>query len=282
MTPLPNNELKRYEKPALTFEAQTELLAQRGMLFGDRSCAISDLQRISYYRLSAYWYPFKREGDNFEPGTKFEQATRLYEFDRRLRLISLDAIERFEVHARTQITYHLGHTYGAFGYFEPTNFQRKFDHADWLEKFQDEAKRSHETFVEHFQSKYEGFPRLPIWMASELMSLGCLSRLVEGLARKDRAVLAIEWGINGRLWNRELAIRPQLPKNDPELSVLNNGRVFAVLSILKRATRSDPDAGAWTHKVASLLSEMEGDPQLLRSLGAPLQWGPKSFEQGAS
>ena len=297
-----DSELKRYDKPALTFDEQLELLERRGMTTEDRVRAVNVLQRISYYRLSAYWYPFKRDGDAFEPGTRFEQATRMYEFDRRLRLVILDAIERFEVQARTRVTYQLGHTYGAFGYLEPSHFKPRFDHVGWLKGFLGEVERSHETFTKHFRARYEGFPRLPIWMASELMSLGSLSRLVEGLERRDRTALASEWGINaqlvpswlhsitfvrnvcahhGRLWNRELAISPQLPKHDADLAELTNSRVFAILSILKRATRSDPGTVQWTHEVATLLSELAGEPALLLDMGAPSLWQPSSFRGAA-
>jgi len=67
---------ERYIKPALSFEAQVEQLARRGMLFNDRAAAARTLTHISYYRLSAYWHPFKRPDDSFEAGARFETARR--------------------------------------------------------------------------------------------------------------------------------------------------------------------------------------------------------------
>jgi hypothetical protein len=43
--------------------------------------------------------------DDFRPGTTFQQVMNLYVFDKRLRLLFLDAIERVEVALRVDIAY---------------------------------------------------------------------------------------------------------------------------------------------------------------------------------
>ena len=48
-----------YTKPALTFDEQMNLLRQRGLAILDADRAIRWLQKVSYYRLSAYCLPFK-------------------------------------------------------------------------------------------------------------------------------------------------------------------------------------------------------------------------------
>jgi abortive infection bacteriophage resistance protein len=66
-----------YQKPALTFAAQLAKLEQRGMVIEYRDLALEQLACISYYRLSAYWYPFRqwdKQGNTtnqFNPGTTF-------------------------------------------------------------------------------------------------------------------------------------------------------------------------------------------------------------------
>ena len=87
----------RYDKPPLTFEQQLDLLAARGLEINDRDQAPHALERINYYRLSAYWYPVKNNDDTFNPGARFDVAVKLYEFDRHLRLQMMDAIERVEI-----------------------------------------------------------------------------------------------------------------------------------------------------------------------------------------
>ena len=48
-----------YQKPWLTYEEQLEKLKQRGMIITDEAAAVNYLERIGYYRLSAYWFPFR-------------------------------------------------------------------------------------------------------------------------------------------------------------------------------------------------------------------------------
>ncbi|MEV7605794.1 Abi family protein [Paenarthrobacter sp. NPDC089322] len=56
------------------------------MAIADREAAIEQLQRINYYRLSGYWYTFRRQrpsgrDDSFYPGTSFTDVVSLYGFD---------------------------------------------------------------------------------------------------------------------------------------------------------------------------------------------------------
>ena len=94
----------QYAKPPLTFEQQADLLIQRGMS-GDRDLLVARLSVVNYYRLSGYWHPFKGTGDQFQPGTSFDEVWNRYAFDRRLRLLAIDAIERVEVAVRARLAY---------------------------------------------------------------------------------------------------------------------------------------------------------------------------------
>src|SRR5690606_22446897 len=99
-----------YAKPWRSYEEQLDLLISRGLAVTNRDKALDYLQRIGYYRLSGYWYPFReRSGpfiyldqqglkparkqrktvrvalDDFRPGARFQDAVRLYVFDKKLR-----------------------------------------------------------------------------------------------------------------------------------------------------------------------------------------------------
>ena len=69
--------LKPYTKLPLSFAEQLQLLESRGLNIPDQTLALGHLSSISYYRLSAYWYPFLQRDTNgrvtgvFEPGTDF-------------------------------------------------------------------------------------------------------------------------------------------------------------------------------------------------------------------
>lgn len=111
--------MERYTKPPLTYQQQVELLKSRGLQFADEARAKRHLANISYYRMSAYMLPFKeanQEGeilDSFKKGITWDHVYNLYVFDRKLRLLVFDAIERLEVAIRTQIIYQLSHKYGS-------------------------------------------------------------------------------------------------------------------------------------------------------------------------
>ena len=53
----------KYTKPSLTFSEQADLLIRRG-LEATHEEIIANLQAVSYYRLSAYWYPFRQPDDS--------------------------------------------------------------------------------------------------------------------------------------------------------------------------------------------------------------------------
>ncbi|WP_424254292.1 Abi family protein [Desulfoprunum sp.] len=67
----------------------------------DRQRAVRYLCHISYFRLRGYWIPLESAGPSpghrFRPGTTFNDVTNLYIFDRKFRLLMLEAIERVEI-----------------------------------------------------------------------------------------------------------------------------------------------------------------------------------------
>jgi abortive infection bacteriophage resistance protein len=110
-----------YTKPALTYEKQVELLKSRGLNFDDEEVALHCLKRIGYFRLSAYFVPFKISGqDRFASDATFRKILDLYQFDARLRLLAMQAIDHIEVSVRASLTYKLGHESGPFGYVDPS------------------------------------------------------------------------------------------------------------------------------------------------------------------
>ena len=95
---------KRPPKPHLKISEQLALLASRGMKISNPDHAADCLRRIGYYRLSGYWKPFQADpggkSEQFAPGASFPDILALYVFDKRLRLILLDAQERIEIALR--------------------------------------------------------------------------------------------------------------------------------------------------------------------------------------
>ena len=199
-----------YAKPALSLDQQADILLHRGLI-ADRNELIRRLAAVNYYRLSGYLHPFRQPDQSFQPGTTLTAVWRRYNFDRRLRIVLLDAIERLEVAVRTRFVYHFVMAHGPFGHLDERNLPgfknrplwrrcwRNFktlvrlkgvkgtDYQIWLAKLTNEKNRSPEVFVRHFEATYGDLHEyLPLWMACELMTCETALQLAYGV---DRAIV---------------------------------------------------------------------------------------------
>ena len=294
--------MRTYDKQSLTFDQQLNLLKQRGMTVADDAHALHMLATVSYYRLSGYWYPLRQVSPSsgellnaFRPNTTFSQVIELYEFDRALRSLVLDAIERIEISIRTQLTYHFGHTHGAFGHTDNDNFHPRFDHQKWLSSIESEAGRSRDQLIQHYRVTYMGFPRLPVWMATEVMSLGSLSFWYKGMVTADKRKVSGFYQLHpkrlqnwlhvityvrnvcahhSRLWNRDLAISPDrirepdwLPPNTPR-----NDRIFYVFLMLRHLLKAINPTDNWYIQVKELATPIATVEGYRKAMGMPVEW----------
>lgn len=289
-------ESMEYTKPALTYEQQADKLIGRGMQC-DRDALIRCLKSVSYYRLSGYWFPFRTEDSSFREGTTLAEIWRRYAFDRRLRLIVLDAIERVEICIRTELVYRLAHAQGPFGYLDSTNLPglQLDEHAKFVLRLKDDYGNSQEQFIKHFKGVYGDSHELPpYWMIAELMAFGTLLRLYRGSPQPIKREIADRFGVNavvmqswlktlniirnicahhGRLWNRELGFKPMIPNKDArwhEPVVVTNNRIFGVLSILKYMLDDVAPQSDWTGRLLALLDDYSDLPR--EHMGFPEDW----------
>ena len=205
----------QYCKQHLSFEEQAERLIRRG-LAANKQMLIERLKAVGYYRFTAYLHPYRLRNsdgslaDNYQKGSSLEKVWDTYLFDRRLRLLLLDAIERIEVAFRCSIAYY--HTEGTspFSYACPSYFP-KWDHYErTLEKVrvptaQSEAKGIAPSnlagieFVEHFARKYgDSHKYLPLWMAVSVLDFGDITHFYEHSSKDIRKKIAEEWGIDSK------------------------------------------------------------------------------------
>ena len=85
-------------KPPTTYNQQIAKLRSRGCLVTDVPFCEKVLSRINYYRLSAYFLPFRKSDGTYMPGTDFNTIYQIYEFDRNLRNLLFSAIEEVEIY----------------------------------------------------------------------------------------------------------------------------------------------------------------------------------------
>ncbi|CAM3438137.1 Abi family protein [Isoptericola cucumis] len=252
--------MSEYTKEWLSLDQQVEKLAQRGVDVAPREATAELLARIGYYRLTGYLYPFRNSEQftdedrkvrtivlsDYKPGASIRHVARVIDFDRRLRMLVMDGVERIEVAVRMRVGYVLGHR-SAFAHLDPRAFLPSFvehqmdretgwrtrpsKHAEWLGRVAERRDRSDEAFVAHFRDKYDG--QMPIWALTEILELGHLSRLYQGLNDDDAAEIAQAFGVptkrllanwlasvnyvrnvaahHARLFNRKLQYAPSRP-----------------------------------------------------------------------
>ena len=264
------------------------------------------LRHVSYYRLRAYWLPFEVppavEGDHsFRPGTTFDDVLALYVFDRHLRLLVMDAIERVEVSLRGNWALHLALKYGPHGYVARALYRDMAHYQRACNTLAEEVRRSKDAFIEHYRSKYGNPEHPPVWMAAEVMSLGLLSKWYGNLkARADRQAIARAYGLDetimvsvahhlayvrnicahhGRLWNKQFTVTMKLPESPGNLALAltptSNRRLYNTLAMLGYLVGIVAPGSGWK---AELVRLMANDlPLTPGAMGFPGEWARQPF-----
>lgn len=288
-------------KPFKTFQEQLDIYKARGLIVEDDGYVLRYLQTIGYYRLSGYSYPFRRmltdktRTDEFMPDTHFHQIKDLYVFDRQLRQLAIDALERIEVAMRVQITYRLSQ------YDVTSHLQSKFFNDDfnknkrykWLSKYYQLIERSQKNsdFVKHHEEKYSD---MPIWVHCELWDFGTMSMLYKGMKQDDKDKIAIYFGLPshkqletqlrafniirnisahyGRLWNRHFGT-PASFKNMGEpwgkLSE-NANNILVYFCLMQYFLKQISPNSQWGQRFLALLDDfpqVENDIVNLKQMG---------------
>lgn len=319
-----------HSKEWLSYGAQLDRVVGRGLEVRDRERALRYLEQIGYYRLSGYWHVFRqRTGnfcpitvfgkkptkkqqhvrdltlDEFKPGAQFEQAIGLYVFDKNLRLLALDALERIEVALRVDIAHTLGEL-DPCAHHNPELLDRKYSkeisvgegvtaHHTWLSGHGKLVKRSKERFIKHYKATY-GLP-LPIWVAAEIWSFGTMSRFFGMMTQEHQDRIARKYGItNGRvfaswlrslnhlrnicahhsrLWNRNIDDQPRLPDESNALWITLvtdterfKSRCFCLLRITRHLMDVINPTSGWAGRVEKHLESNFPD---LQAIGVGLE-----------
>ena len=284
-----------YKKPVLTVVQQATLLIDRGIIVNDISELSEFLAHTSYYHLSAYLFPFKEaDSERFKPGTTFEMIYRRYTFDRRFRIMVLDAIERVETAMKARIVNEFSVRHGAFGYLNIENFNHfpedKFNY--YQSAIANEIRKSKEQFVKHFRDKYTN-EHLPFWMAIELISFGTLFTIFRYMRNDEQKRIArtfcipssilVAWlhtlnyvrnicAHHARLWNIRLALIPRKPTNSayPQWGNVDAEKPFMILLMLSHLLRYCAPRTHWRQRMEDLVDEYADLP--FDRIGFPENW----------
>jgi len=292
--------MRHFNKPSKSIPDQIALLQERGMVIQNVQQATWALSHISYYRLRAYWLYYEADPESgnhvFKDGTTLEAVLALYEFDRHLRLLLMDALERIEVAARGAWAHQMAMVYGPHGYLNAALYPRTDRFQANLAQLQSEYDRSHDVFVDHYKRTYNNPPLPPVWMAAEFISFGLLSKFFSALGgRADRKAIARKIGFDdrvfqglmhhlatvrnicahhSRLWNRRFTVTFPIAQNPASLADTiapeADRKLYNTLSMLLHSMGIVAPESDWPSRLTCLIAENPtGD---FAAMGFPDDW----------
>lgn len=290
-----------FTKQALSTPDLIAFLIQKGLIVNDYTLAFSKINSIGYYRLKIYTRPLQQAGKVFIAGTRFEQVIALYEFDRNLRLVTLDAIERIEVALRATIINIMCAAGGPHFYYNESFFDDKSHGGQTKSSVTDirfTAAKSKHTSISHYARTYHTPHLAPIWCIMEGSTFGNVSRLFADLKIAHRKSIAAPFGIDeavlvswfksintlrnicahhNRLWNALLVVdMPKVAKSIRAQGADNKtyySRVLIMREVLNGIDK--PYSDDWANKLKSFLI---ANPHIsLSDMGFPPNWNTLTF-----
>jgi abortive infection bacteriophage resistance protein len=288
-------------------------MIDRGVVVQDHDLAKHYLEKIGFYRLAGYSLPFQKGGTGADRHdckvpVEFQTILDRYIFDRKFRLLLMDAIERIEVSIRASFSNTIAITHGSHWYLDASLFEPEpqFDHAKSMSELRRQIGHSGATpeqmarrdvFIRHYFSTYNDPPTPPSWMVFEAVSFGFVSTLFEGLYKSHTIAIcqplkvphevlsswfhAISYVRNlcahhSRVWNRTLTIKPTIARKHKE-KFNGNTKIYGVLVVLQIMLEQVAPDNNWAERLAELIGEYPEIP--LANMGFPEDWKSYSFWQ---
>lgn len=287
-------EKQQYTKPALSIQSQIEQLKERRLEAYNLEKLEWALKYIGYYRLSGYWKIFEENtssGDHrFRLGTTIDQILDLYDFDRKLRLHFLDALERIEISVKSMINNHMALNYSPFWFEEKLVFKdESVEEAKKIILSHKALNDSHHKFIQHYKEKYSN-PSLPSWMIFEVLNFGDVSKIYSFLKNLDAKKIADDFRTSprilkswlrsltttrnlcahhARLWNKEFTVLPEFSR---ELKRVNfkRGRLGEQITIIVFFLKIVSPHSQWLESLDKLLKSYSKID--LSKMNLPDQW----------
>lgn len=289
----------KYSKKPETAEQHCSILIERGLIIADKERAIKYLNTVGYFRLTGYMFHLQSDDGKhiFVAGTKFEEVIKLYQFDKKLRNIISEYLERIEICLRAKLTDKYSIQYGFFWYNDYNLFEDREIFDTINKEIQDTFSAPKEQFLKKFKFKYTSETIPPSNMALEILSLGKLARLYKALKnREGKSEIATEFNLptnvitswfiylanvrnicahHSRLWNKKVTVdRPIFPSREKykfkgKSFDDSNTTLYGIISIIDRLLISFNPENGFTEKIEKLIDEYSVDCSLM---GFPENW----------
>ena len=296
------------------------------MIISDEARAVRKLSQIGYYRLSGFWYPCRRpkrdengrylkdEKTNlpirdslFQEDVSFEEILGLYLFDKRLRQLILDAVERIEIYMRTLIAHEVGRidplAYEREEFINPKVLKTKrkggvvVNHwYNWTTRLNELINTSKEDSIKWHRDRNRP---IPFWALIECWDFGLMSKYFENLNGRCQNQICKQIGIqypgtlknwlieinvlrnrcahHSRIWNREEANPISLKGLEKDeyfnqLSLTDDARkrIFGRICVMWYLVKKIGPSSNWITRVANIIDQKPKIPCCpLTAMGLP-------------
>lgn len=288
----------QFHKPYTSPQDLVSLLQSRGLAISDTARAERYLEYIGYYRLSAYMYPLlqmPKEQHVYKTGASFDQVLMLYRFDKKLRLLIFNEIEKIEVAVRSAIVNSGSEFTGdPFWMTNSANFASHKAFLKTMELIDHEIQRSREDFIVHFKQTYtDAYP--PAWILAEILPFGVMTNIYSNIKKPQlKKRISLKFGLqvdpfnswltivtltrnscchHARVWNKQNTIRPMIPNimNGRWITIPTDPlRVYFDLCIIKYFLNIISPQNDMRDKIIKLLSDF---PNIdTNAMGFPIGW----------
>lgn len=193
------------EKTFQETRVQIGLLKSRGVTIKNKRYAKWLIRDVNYYNLiNGYKEPFLKGGTAYEqylPGTTLEEIYAMYEFDRKLRIITLEYILEIEKSAKSLIAYCFSKAHGHKNYLRLENFdtqgRNKYHQVcDLLSSLYKKISLNidKDPSISHYVDDKN---YIPLWVLVNSISMGDISKFYSNMIQKEREDVArrLKWGI---------------------------------------------------------------------------------------
>ena len=239
-------------KHATAPDEQIDLLISRGMAVPDREGALHFARHIGERVLREYLPLQDSAGGCFHPDAEFNRAVDLFVFDRKLRLVVMDAAGRVEISVRAQME--------ALGELPEADPQ---DKTTWMS-------------MGKLSRRYQNIP------------FALRQQIAGGYGMDAKTLVPFLHHLTGvrnacahheRIWNHRFPVWPVLPAKKPALKPFFNtaaeGKIYNTLVILAHLTDIISPQRDWARQLLRLLDE-HGEVSLA-AMGFPNDWREMKF-----
>lgn len=236
-----------------------------------------------------------KEQHLYKPGSTFDKVMTLYKFDKKLRLLAFNEIEKIEVAVRSAIVNKGCEVTGnPFWMTDSQYFSNPNKFSQTIRLIDEELRRSREEFIVHFRDNYSN-PYPPAWILAEVLPFGVITNVFSNIKNKRiKKQVSQLFGLHiapfeswltiitltrnscchhARIWNKQNSIHPMLPNHIDNPWILlptDTLRIYFNLCIIKyflNAISPDNDMKA---KIDTLLTNY---PDIdIVAMGFPHGW----------